>query len=57
LSEFTLVVPGSNLQIRMTGTEAVFHIPGSRDVKVLLENFRDSMKTITGSGLKLLPRN
>jgi Caspase domain len=57
LSEFTLVVPGSNLQIRMTGTEAVFHIPGSRDVKLLLENFRNSMKTITGSGLKLLPRN
>lgn len=57
MSEFTLVVPGSNLQIRMTGTEAVFHIPGSRDVKLLLEDFRDSMKTITGSGLKLLPRN
>jgi len=57
LSEFTLVVPGSNLHIRMTGTEAAFHIPGSRDVKLLLEDFQDSMKTITGSGLKLLPRN
>lgn len=42
---------------RLTATEAVFHIPGSRDVKLLLEDFRDSMKTITDSGLKLLPRN
>ena len=57
LSEFTLAVPGSKLQIRMTGTEAVFHIPGSRNVKLLLEDFRNSMKTITGSGLKLLPSN
>lgn len=57
LSEFTLVVPGSNLHIRMTGTEAVFHIPSSRDVKLLLEDFQDSMKIITGSGLKLLTRN
>lgn len=57
LSEFNLVVPGSNLQIRMTGTEAVFHIPGCRNVKLLLEDFQGSMKTITGSGLKLLPRN
>jgi hypothetical protein len=42
---------------RLTGTEAVFHIPGSRNVKLLLEGFRDSMKTIPGSGLELLSRN
>lgn len=41
----------------MTYIEAVFHIPGSRDVKLLLDDFRDSMKTITGSGIELLPRN
>jgi hypothetical protein len=57
LSEFTLSVPGLNLEIKMTESEAVFRIPGSSDVKLLLEDFRDSMKTLTGSGLKLLPRH
>lgn len=57
LSELTLSVPGSSLVVRMTPDEVSFSIPGDTDVKQLLEGFRDSLKSLAGSGVKLISQN
>lgn len=57
LSELTLALPGSSLVVRMTADEASFSIPGSTDVKQLLDGFRASLKALAGTGVKLISQD
>jgi hypothetical protein len=56
LSSLTLELPNPRLKIRMTESAIEVTVPRTRDIGLLLKNYKDATEMLTSAGVRLLTR-